>query len=139
MTAFPIDRESFWDSEPRWRWRFWPTRAFSYSQIADLIKLDGFATRIGNRQCITGYGITCLELMLGLSTGSDTDEKLSHFSSNNALNSQRITQIDMAHLVERAVQSNPRLDRNQYTVPRDFLSAIASRKVQAAFLSNLYS
>jgi hypothetical protein len=139
MAALTVNGKRRWNTEPRGWLHLCSTRTFSYFQIADLIKLNGFQTRIGNRQRITGYCITCLELMLGLSPRSDTDQKLSNFSSNIALNSQRITQIDMAHLIERTVQSDPRLDRNQHTVPRDFPTNIASQKVQAAFLSNLYS
>jgi hypothetical protein len=104
MTAFTINRKSLRNAEP---WGWWlhlcSTRTFSYFQIANLIKLNGFQTRIGNGQRTTGYGITNLELMLGLSTRSDTDQELSDFSSNVALNSQRIAQIDMAHLIERTV------------------------------------
>jgi hypothetical protein len=87
MPAFPIHRESLRNAEPWGRLHLCSTRTSGYSQIADLIKLNGFQTKVGNRQRITGYGITCLELMLGLSTGSDTDQKLSDFSSYVALNS----------------------------------------------------
>ena len=139
MPAFPINRERLRNAEPR-RWlHVYSLRAFSYFQIADLMKLDGFERRISNRQRITGYCITRLELMLCLCTCSDADQKLSDFSSHSALYSQRITQIGMAHLIERAIQSDPRLDRNQYAVPSDFLTNIASQNVQAAFLSNPYS
>ena len=139
MTAFPINREALRNAAPWGRLHLCSLRTFSYFQIAHLIKLDGFQARIGNRQRITGYGITCLELMLGLSARSDTYQKLSDFSSDIALNSQRITQIDMAHLIERAIQSDSRLDGDQHTVPRDFHTNVVSQKIQAAFLSKLYS
>ena len=43
----------------------------------------------------------------------------------------------MITLIERAAQSDPRLDRNQHTTPWDFLSYIALPASQAADLSNL--
>jgi hypothetical protein len=43
----------------------------------------------------------------------------------------------MITLIERAAQSDPRLNRNQHTTPWDFLSYIALQESQPADLSNL--
>jgi hypothetical protein len=79
--------------------------------MADLIKLNGLKTRISNRQCITGYSVTGPEMVLGVSAFAHTDEKFSGLTSDNSAYPEGVTQIRVAALIERAAQSDPRLDR----------------------------
>jgi hypothetical protein len=113
---------------------------YSDLQIADLIKLNRLKTRIGNRQRAPRDRITGPEMMFGVGTSPHADEKFSGLISDVAAYPERVTQIGVAALIERAAQSDPRLYRNQHTAPRDFLSHICSfTKNQAACLSHLYS
>jgi len=57
MTAFAVDRERRWNAEPRRRLCLFLNLTRSGFQIADLIKLNGLKTRIGNRQRIAGSEI----------------------------------------------------------------------------------
>ena len=95
--------------------------------------------RGGNRQGFAGYRVTGPELVFGVGAFPHTDEKFSGLTPNVAAHPERVTQIRVAALIERAAQSNSRLHGGQHAVPGYFLNAIAPRKSQAARLSNLYS
>jgi hypothetical protein len=110
---------------PRRRLRLALNFRYGDLQIADLIKLNGLKTRIGNRHRISGHGVTSPKMMFGLGAFPYADEKFSGLTPDSAPYAERVTQIGMAALIERAVQSDPRLYRNQHTVPPDFLSHIA--------------
>src|SRR6516162_1494143 len=58
VTAFAVDRKRRWNTTPRWRRCLFRNVTYSIFQIADLVELNGLQTRIGNRQCFAGDGIT---------------------------------------------------------------------------------
>lgn len=139
MAAFAIDRKRRWNTAPWGRLCLFLNITCSDFQIADLIKLNGLKTRIGNRQCTTGYSVADPEMVFGVSAFSHADEKFSGLTSDTAAYTERITQICVAALIERATQSDPRLYRNQHTVPRNCFNNMGPRDSQAAGLFNLYS
>ena len=124
MTAFAAERKRRWNTTPGRRLCLFLNLTCSDFQIADLIKFNGLKTRIGHWHRITGYGVTGLEMVFGVSTFPHADEKFSGLTSDTAAYSERVTQIRVAALIERAAQSDPRLYRNQHTVPRDFLNYV---------------
>ena len=69
-------------------------------QIANLIKLNGLKTRVGNWQRFAGHGVTDLEMVFGVSTFSNANEKFSGFVADTTAHPGRITQIRMATLIE---------------------------------------
>ena len=101
MTAFAVDRERWWNAEPRRRLCLFLNLTRSGFQIADLIKLNGLKTRIGNRQRIAGS-----EIVFGVSAFSHANEKFSGLKSNITAHPERVTQIRVAALIERATQSD---------------------------------
>jgi len=122
MTTFAIDRKRRWNAAPR-RWRgFFLHLTYTDSQIADLIKLNGLQTRISNWQCIPGCGVARPKTVFGVSPFTYADEKFSGFASDTAVHPERVAKVGVAALIERAAQSNPRLHRNQHTLPRNFLN-----------------
>jgi hypothetical protein len=138
MTAFAIDGKRRWNRPPRRRCLFRNLRPNGF-QAADLIKLNRLKTWIGNRQRFTGNGVTCLELVFRMGAFPYANKKFSRLASDSAAHPERIAEIGVAALIERAAQANPRLDRNQHTLPRDFLNSHTLRQSQAARFSNLYS
>jgi len=106
MTAFAVDRERRWNAEPRRRLCLFLNLTRSGFQIADLIKLNGLKTRIGNRQRIAGYCISGLEIVFGVSAFPHANEKFSGLKSNITAHPERVTQIRVAALIERATQSD---------------------------------
>lgn len=78
--------------------------------------------------------------MFGVRAFSHADLKLSLVPADATLHPERVTQIHLASLIERATQSDPRLDGKQYPVPRGFFSNhIVLQGSQAARRSSLYS
>src|SRR6516162_3788580 len=73
VTAFAVDR--------RRRWLF-HNLTYSIFQIADLVERNGLQTRIGNRQCFAGDGITHLELVFGVRAFPHANEKFSDLTPN---------------------------------------------------------
>jgi len=138
VTAFAVDRKRRWNTTPRWRCLF-HNLTHSIFQIADLVEPNGLQTRIGNRQCFAGDGITPLELVLGTPAFPHADEKFSGLTPNVAAHPERVTQIRVTALTERTAQSNPRLHGSQKTVPGYFLNCISPQGGQAACFSKLYS
>jgi hypothetical protein len=106
MTAFTVDRKMRWDTAPRGRLCHSLSTTCSDLQIADLIKFDCSKTRIGNRQRIPGYGITGSEMVFGVSAFPHADKKFSGLTSDIATYPERVTQIRVAALIERASQSD---------------------------------
>lgn len=103
------------------------------------MKLNGLKTRITNRQRFTGDDVTRPELLFGVSAFPHANKKFSGLVSDVAAHPERVTEIGVAALIERATQANPWLDRNQHTLPRDFLNPDTFRRSQAARFSNPYS
>jgi hypothetical protein len=139
VTSFVVDRKRRWNTRPGGRRCLFPTLTYNNLHIADLVELNGLDTRIGNRQCFAGDNVTRFELLFGMSAFSYTDEKFSGLTPHVAPHPERVTQIRVAALIERAAQSNPRLHGSQHTVPGYFLNSITPRRDQAARLSKLYS
>ena len=139
MTTFGVDRKRRWNTTPRWRRCLFPNLTHSDLQIAGLVEFNGLKTRVGNRQRFTGDDVTRPELAFGVSTFPHANEKFSGLAPNVAAHPERLTQILVAALIERAAQSNPRLLGSQHTVPRYFLNSLAPQSSQVARLSNLYS
>lgn len=100
-----------------------PQPSYSNFQIADLVELNDLETRIGNRHCFAGDGSTHMELVFGLRAFPHANEKFSGLTPHVAADPERVTEIRVAALIERAVQSNPRLHGSQHTVPGYFLLA----------------
>jgi hypothetical protein len=124
---------------PRW-WRcLFRNLPYSNFQIADLVELNDLETRIGNRQCFAGGGSTHQELVFGLRAFPHANEKFSGLTAHVAAHPERVTEIRVAALIERAAQSNPRQHGSQHTVPGYFLNGITPQGGQAARLSKLYS
>src|SRR5499425_2851864 len=138
VTAFAVDRKRRWNTTPRRRCLF-HNLAYSIFQIADLVELNSLQTRIGNRECFAGDGITHLELVFGVRAFPHANEKFSDLTPNVAAHPERVTQIRVTALIERTAQSNPRLHGSQHTVPGYFLNCIFPQGGQAARLSKLYS
>ena len=139
MTAFAVDRKRRCNTTPRW-WRcLFRNLPYSNFQIADLVELNDLETRIGNRQCFAGDGITPLELVFGTPAFPHADEKFSGLTPNVAAHPERVTQIRVTALIKGMAQSNPRLHGRQKTVPGYFLNGITPQGGQAARLSKLYS
>jgi hypothetical protein len=139
VTAFAVDRKRRWNTAPRWRrCLFHNLRPIDF-QATDLIKLNSLKTWVGNRQRFTGDGVTRLELVFGVSAFPHANKKFSGLASDVAAHPERVTEIGVAALIERAAQANPRLDRNQHTLPRDFLTPDTLQRSQAARFSNPYS
>ncbi|HXQ26363.1 MAG TPA: hypothetical protein VN822_08170 [Candidatus Acidoferrales bacterium] len=138
MATFAVDRKRRRNTPPRWR-RLFLNLTYGNFQIADLVELNGLETRIGNRQRITGHRANRSELVFGVSAFAHANEKFAGLASDTAAHPERVTQIRVAALIERATQSNPRLHGNQQTMPRYFLNSIAPRRDHAARLANLYS
>src|SRR6267378_92791 len=142
VTTFAVDRKRRWSTTPRWRRCLFRNLTYSIFQIADLVELNGLQTRIGNRKCFAGDGITHLELVFGVRAFPHANEKFSDLTPNVAAHPERVTQIRVTALIERAAQSNPRLHASQHTVPGYFpyfLNCISPQEGQAARLSKLYS
>ena len=121
--------------------KLWPRRSWVDSTTNTVwkdVRLD-LQTRIGNRQCFAGDGITHLELVFGVGAFPHANEKFSNLTPNVAAHSERVTQIRVTALIERTAQSNPRLHGSQHTVPGYFLDCISPQGGQAARLSKLYS
>lgn len=106
MTAFAVDRERLWNTAPRRRLCHSHSTTCSDLQIADLIKFNGLKTWIGKRQRIPRYGVTSPEIVFGVSAFPHADEKFSGLNSNIATYPERVTQIRVAALIERASQSD---------------------------------
>src|SRR5215468_6496315 len=138
VTALAVDRKRRWNTTPRWRRCLFRSLTCSTFQIG-LVELNGLQTRIGNRQCFAGDGITHLELVFGVRAFPNANEKFSDLTPNVAAHLERVTQIRVSTLIERTAQSNPRLHGSQHTVPGYFLNCIFPQGGQAARLSKLYS
>jgi len=109
VATFAVDRKRRWNPTPgRWL-RLLLNPASNGFQAADLIKLDGFNSRIGDWQRFAGDTVPCLELVLGVSAFPYTDPKFSILISDTASHQKRVTKICMAALIERAAQANPGL------------------------------
>ncbi len=139
VTAFAVDRKRRWNTTPRWRRCLFRDLTCSIFQIADLVELNGLQTRIANRKCFAGDGITHLELVFGVRAFPHANENFSDLTPNVAAHPERVTQIRVTALIERTAQSNPRLHASQHTVPGYFLNCISPQEGQAARLSKLYS
>ena len=63
-------------------------------------------TWIGNRQRIAADGVAPIELVFGVSAFPHADEKFSGLKSNNTAHPERVTQIRVAALIEKASQSD---------------------------------
>src|SRR5574337_511700 len=123
VTALPVDRKRRWYTPPRWRWCFFGNPTYSNLDMADLVELNSLNTRIGNRQRLAGDGVSRPELVFGVGAFSHTDEKFAGLTSDTAAYPERVTQIRVAALIERAAQANPRLHGNQNTMPACFLNS----------------
>ncbi len=84
MTAFPIDRKRRWNAAPWGRRRLIINGTESDFQIADLIEFNRLKPRISNRQRITGHGVTCPEMVFGVSALPHAKEKFSGLGSDAA-------------------------------------------------------
>jgi len=100
MTAFPVNRKRWWNTEPRGRQRFFFSLTSPDFQITDLIKFDRLEPRINHWQRITGYGISSAELVSGVRALPDADEKFPGLSSDVPAYRQSVAQIRMAALIE---------------------------------------
>jgi hypothetical protein len=110
VATFAIDRKWRWNAKPgRWL-RLLLSSASNGFQAADLIKLDGLKSRIGDWQRFPGDTVPCLELVHGVSAFPYADAKFSILTSDTAAYPKRITKIGVAALIERAAQANPRLN-----------------------------
>src|SRR5260370_25946551 len=138
VTAFAVDRKRRWNTTPRRRCLF-HNLTYSIFQIADLVELNGLQTRIGNRQCFAGDGITHLELVFGVRAFPHANEKFSDLTPNVAAHPERVTQIRLTALLDLTAHSNPRLHGSQKTVPGHFLTCVSPQGGQAARLSKLNS
>jgi hypothetical protein len=78
-------------------------------------------------------------LVFGVSALPHAEAKFASLDSDVAAYRQGVAQISMAALIERAIQTDPRLYRNQHALPRDFLALLSSCASHAARFSNLYS
>src|SRR5882762_9419543 len=136
VTAFAVDRKRRWNTTPRWRRCLFRNLTYSIFQIADLVELNGLQTRIGNRKCFAGDGITHLELVFGVRAFPHANEKFSDLTPNVAAHPERVTQIGVTALIERTAQSNPRLHASQHTVPGYFSTAFLLRKVKPHVFPN---
>jgi hypothetical protein len=139
VTAFAVDRKRRWNTTPRWRRCLFRNLTYSTFEIADLVEHNGLQTRIGNRQCFTGDGITHMELVFGVRAFAHAKEKFSGLTPNVATHPERVTQICVTALIERAAQSNLRLHGSQHTVPGYFLNCSTPQGSQVPRLSKLYS
>src|SRR6516165_5529553 len=101
VTAFAVDRKRRWNTTPRWRRCLFHNLTYSIFQIADLVELNGLQTRIGNRQCFAGDGITHLELVFGVRAFPHANEKFSDLIANVAAHPERVTQIRVTARIER--------------------------------------
>jgi hypothetical protein len=81
MTAFPIDRKRRWNAAPWGRRRLIINGTESDFQIADLIEFTRLKPRISNRQRITRHGVTCPEMVFGVSALPHAKEKFSGLGS----------------------------------------------------------
>jgi hypothetical protein len=105
VATFAVDRKWRWNARPgRWL-RFLLNPASNGFQAADLIKLDGLKTWIGDWQRFAGDTVRCLELVLGVSAFPYSDAKFSTLTSDTAANPKRVTKICVAALIERAAQA----------------------------------
>jgi hypothetical protein len=100
MTSFAIIEKRRRNTAPRRRQCIFVNLTSCHFQIADLIKLNGLKTRVGNWQRVAGHGVTGPKLMFGVGAFSHTDEKFSGFTANIAAYPERITQIRVATLIE---------------------------------------
>ena len=139
MTAFAVDGERRWNTSPRWRRRFSENLTRGGFQMGDLVELNGFQSWIGNRQRFAFGGVTRFKLLFCVSAFTDANKKISRLAPNIAAHPERVTQIGMAALIERAIQSDPRLYRNQRPTPLNLRNEIARQEIQAARLTKLYS
>jgi hypothetical protein len=89
MSVFPVDWERQWNTSPRARLCRFLHPTLSDFQIADIIEINGLKPRIGNRQHNSGYSVTCLELMFGVSAFPYANEKFSGLSSDTIANPER--------------------------------------------------
>lgn len=124
---------------PRWRWYLFLNLTYSDFQAADLVELNGLETWVGNRQRFAGDDVTHLELVFGVGAFPHANEEFSGLTASAAAHSERVTQVRVAALIERAVQSNPRLHGSQHTMPMYFLNSIVFGQSQAARPSSPYS
>jgi hypothetical protein len=60
--------------------------------------------------------------MFRLRGPSNPDPELAFSIDNPPLNPQRITQVTVAALIERAEKTNPRLNRYDFPLPRQLIS-----------------
>ena len=106
MTAQAVGLKRRWNTEPRW-WRLFHNFTFRGCQIRDLVELNRLQTRIGDRQRRTGYCVAGLEMVFGVSAFAHTNKEFSPFTADITVDSERIAQIGVTTLMERAVQSDP--------------------------------
>jgi hypothetical protein len=131
MTALSVDRQRRWNTSPG-RWRRLVSLTWPDFQLADLVKFNRLQTRVRNRQRLTRDGGTGLELVFGMRALTHPDQKFASVISNRATHPKRVSQVGVAALIERAGQPDPRLHREQRTLPHNLLIRVAHRKRQAA-------
>jgi len=69
-------------------------------QLAHLIDVGGFQSRICNTISQPLDVITDAELVFGVGSGTNTDSKFSRGSTDRSLNPQQVTQIGVAPFIE---------------------------------------
>ncbi len=117
MTAPAVGRKRRWNTAQRGRRCLFLSLSQCDFQIADAVIFDGLKPRISNWQRITAHPVPRPEMMAGVSALPDADEKFSGLGSDAAAHPQDVAHIGVAALIERAGQSDPRLDRNQHALP----------------------
>jgi hypothetical protein len=122
MTTFPVDRKRRWNTAPGRRQTLFLSLASPDFQLADFIEFNRLEPRINHRQRITGNDISGPKLVFGVSALPHAEEKFSGLGADAAAYHQGIAQIGMAALIERSGQPDPRLYRNQHTLPGDLLN-----------------
>src|ERR1019366_8422426 len=139
MTALAAERKRRWNTAPR-RWRclvlivMWPD-----FPLAGLVEFNRLQPRIRNRLRITRYRVPGAKVVFRVRALPSPDEKFLGFASDPATYLQRVTQVGMAALIERAGQSDPWLHRKQHALPGNLVTSIVPRERHAASLCKLYS
>jgi hypothetical protein len=96
----------------------------NHFETADSVKLNRFEARISYRHRIARNFIPNLQLMPSLRAFTDTHQKFSGLTSYSAGYSERISQITVGALVERATQSNSRLHGGHAALPSDLVASM---------------
>ena len=119
MTPFAIHRQLWRNAVPGRRFIRLVLAVFQHLKLAHFVEFSRLRAGMGHEDTFAAHLVTSLKLVFGVCARTKGDHEIPGLTGNGALETQHITEVTVAALVEGAQESNEGLYREDHAVPGD--------------------